>query len=555
MTRKIFRSILLAAAVALLASLATVMGILYPYFSDLQEGELGEELKLTASAVEQGGLDYLETLAPGTVRVTWVAGDGTVLYDSEADPASMENHADRREIRDALAYGQGSDSRTSATLLEETMYRAQRLGDGTVLRLSARRATVARLLLGTLQPLLVIFAAALALSAFLASRLSKRIVEPLNALDLEHPLENDCYEELSPLLGRIHRQRQQIDRQLAELRRQSDEFRQITASMREGLVLLDAQGTVLSINPAARRAFQAEDSHSSQDFLTVDRSHDMSLALRACMESGHSELREERGGRDYQFDLSRIDSDGKAIGAVILAFDVTDWESAERTRREFTANVSHELKTPLQGILGSAELLENGLVKSEDVPRFVGHIRSEAQRLMALIGDIIRLSQLDEGELPAFQPVDLCAVAKDSVDSLRDAAAKRGITLTLQGESAVVSGVPALIREVVGNLCDNAVKYNVDGGSVTVTVESGETAASLTVEDTGVGIPQAEQERVFERFYRVDKSHSKASGGTGLGLSIVKHAVQLHHGKIQLQSKLGKGTRIQVLFPVERSET
>ena len=512
MTRKIFRSILLAAAVALLASLATVMGILYPYFSDLQEGELGEELKLTASAVEQGGRAYLETLAPGPVRVTWGAGDGTVLYDSEADPASMENHADRREIRDALAYGQGSDSRASATLLEETMYRAQRLGDGTVLRLSARRATVARLLLGTLQPLLVIFAAALALSAFLASRLSKRIVEPLNALALEHPLEHD------------------------------------------GLGLLDAQGTVLSIKPAARRAFQAEDSHSGQDFLTVDRSHDMSLALRACMESGHSELREERGGRDYQFDLSRIDSDGKAIGAVILAFDVTDRESAERTRREFTANVSHELKTPLQGILGSAELLENGLVKSEDVPRFVGHIRSEAQRLMALIGDIIRLSQLDEGELPAFQPVDLCAVAKDSVDSLRDAAAKRGITLTLQGESAVVSGVPALIREVVGNLCDNAVKYNVDGGSVTVTVESGETAASLTVEDTGVGIPQAEQERVFERFYRVDKSHSKASGGTGLGLSIVKHAVALHHGDIQLTSAPGHGTRIRVTFPLERAE-
>ena len=551
MTRKIFRSILLAAAVALLASLATVMGILYPYFSDLQEGELGEELKLTASAVEQGGLDYLETLAPGTVRVTWVAGDGTVLYDSEADPASMENHASRREIRDALAYGQGSDSRTSATLLEETMYRAQRLGDGTVLRLSARRATVARLLLGTLQPLLVIFAAALALSAFLASRLSKRIVEPLNALDLEHPLENDCYEELSPLLGRIHRQRQQIDRQLAELRRQSDEFRQITASMREGLVLLDAQGTVLSINPAARRAFQAEDSHSGQDFLTVDRSHDMSLALRACMDSGHGELREERDGRDYQFDLSRIDSDGKAIGAVILAFDVTDREGAERARREFTANVSHELKTPLQGILGSAELIENGLVKPEDVPRFVGHIRAETQRLMALIQDIIRLSQLDEGELPAFQPTDLYDAAREAVAAVARAAEERHVTVTLRGGSAVISGVPALLREVAGNLCDNAVKYNVDGGSVTVTVERDGGSAVLTVEDTGVGIAPEQQERIFERFYRVDKSHSKASGGTGLGLSIVKHAVQLHHGKIQLQSKLGQGTRIRVVFPAE----
>ena len=341
MTRKIFRSILLAAAVALLMSLATVMGILYPYFSALQEQELGEELQLAAAAVEEGGLDYLQKLSPGTVRVTWVAADGTVRYDSEADPAAMENHASRREIQDALAYGQGKDSRTSATLMEETVYRAQRLSDGTVLRLSAGRATVARLLLGTLQPMLVILAAALVLSAILASRLSKRIVEPLNALDLEHPLENDCYEELSPLLGRIHRQRQQIDKQLSELRRQSDEFRQITASMREGLVLLDAGGTILSINPAARRIFQAEESRSGQDFLTVDRSHDMSLALRACMDSGHGELREERQSREYQFDLSRIDSEGKPIGAVLLAFDVTDRESAEQARREFTANVSH----------------------------------------------------------------------------------------------------------------------------------------------------------------------------------------------------------------------
>ena len=341
---------------------------------------------------------------------------------------------------------------------------------------------------------------------------------------------------------------------MAELRRQSDEFRQITASMQEGLVLLDAEGKVLSINPAAQRIFHAEERQVGRDFLTVDRSRPMSEALHRCLDTGHSELREERRGRACQFDLSRITSGGKTVGAVVLAFDVTDRESAERARREFTANVSHELKTPLQGILGSAELLENGLVKSEDVPRFVGHIRSEAQRLMALIGDIIRLSQLDEGELPAFQPVDLYPLAGDAVDSLRDAAAKRGITLTLQGESAVVSGVPALIREVVGNLCDNAVKYNVDGGSVTVTVESGETAASLTVEDTGVGIPQAERERVFERFYRVDKSHSKASGGTGLGLSIVKHAVALHHGDIQLTSAPGHGTRIRVTFPLERTE-
>lgn len=428
------------------------------------------------------------------------------------------------------------------------MYRAQRLGDGTVLRLSARRATVARLLLGTLQPLLVIFAAALALSAFLASRLSKRIVEPLNALDLEHPLENDCYEELSPLLGRIHRQRQQIDRQLAELRRQSDEFRQITASMREGLVLLDAQGTVLSINPAARRAFQAEDSHSGQDFLTVDRSHDMSLALRACMESGHSELREERGGRDYQFDLSRIDSDGKAIGAVILAFDVTDRESAERTRREFTANVSHELKTPLTSILGTAEILQNGLVKPEDVPHFAGNIHRETERLIGLVNDIIKLSRLDEGGgLGQWETVDLYEEARAVLEQLAPAAQRKQVTTRLQGGEALVRGVPQIVEEIVYNLCDNAIAYNRANGSVTVTVENTAFGPRITVADTGIGIPREAQGRVFERFYRVDKSHS--SGGTGLGLSIVKHGAAYLGAQVELHSEPGHGSTFTLTFP------
>ena len=545
MTRKIFRSILLAAAVALLASLATVMGILYPYFSGLQERELGEELKLTASAVERGGLDYLETLAPGTVRVTWVAGDGTVLYDSEADPASMENHADRREIRDALAYGQGSDSRTSATLLEETMYRAQRLGDGTVLRLSARRATVARLLLGTLQPLLVIFAAALALSAFLASQLSKRIVEPLNALDLEPPLENDCYEELSPLLGRIHRQRQQIDRQLAELRRQSDEFRQITSHMQEGLVLLNESGAVLSINAAACRVFGTGESCLGQDFLTVDRGRDVSDALASAMDAGHSEVRVQRLGRIYQFDISRIQSGPDTLGAVLLAFDITQQETAEQSRREFTANVSHELKTPLQGIIGSAELIGSGMVKPEDLPRFVGHIHDEASRLVTLIDDIIRLSQLDEGgELP-YEQLELHAICEETAATLESAAAAKHVTLRVHG----IRCVRRLVAETVFNLCDNAIKYNRDGGTVDVTAEKRGACAVVTVQDTGIGIPPEHQSRIFERFYRVDKSHSRQSGGTGLGLSIVKHAVQDLGGHITLESTPNVGTKITVSFP------
>ena len=549
MTGKIFRSTLAASLTVLLVSLTVVTGCLYGYFGTVQERQLREELDLAAAAVEADGGAYLARLRGTGSRLTWVAADGTVLGDTQADASAMENHGDRQEIREALTGGSGSSVRYSHTLTEKTVYQAVRLADGTVLRISGSQKTVWMLALGILHALIVVALLAVGLSALLAGRAARRVVEPLNRLDLEHPLENDAYEELSPLLTRIYAQRREIEEQTRKLKRRQDEFNQITGSMREGLVLLNGRNAVLSINPAAMGIFHTDEGCIGRDFLMVERLPEMSAAVRAAEQDGHSQLRTEREGREYQFDLSRIDSDGKAIGAVILAFDVTDRESAERTRREFTANVSHELKTPLQGILGSAELLENGLVKSEDVPRFVGHIRSEAQRLMALIGDIIRLSQLDEGELPAFQPVDLCAVAKDSVDSLRDAAAKRGITLTLQGESAVVSGVPALIREVVGNLCDNAVKYNVDGGSVTVTVESGETAASLTVEDTGVGIPQAEQERVFERFYRVDKSHSKASGGTGLGLSIVKHAVQYHHGSIELKSEPGKGTEITCVFP------
>ena len=556
MTKKIFRSTVAVGLAVLAASLVIIMGALYSYFGKLQEQQLKDELSIAAAAMAEGdGMSYLTRLDSDNYRITWLRADGVVLYDTRADAATMENHAQREEVRQALANGAGESSRYSNTMLTKMLYYAQRLPDGTVLRLSASRVTAGAVLLGMLQPILLVIAAALILSGLLASRVSKRIVEPLNRLDLEHPLENEAYEELSPLLRRLEHQRRQIDQQMSALRRRSEEFEQITASMTEGLVLLDNSGTVLSINPAAQAVLGTDSACVGQPLVAVERDTAVSRALRDAMENGRAETCMEKDGREYQFDVTRIQADGETVGAVLLTFDVTEQTFAQRNRREFTANVSHELKTPLQGILGSAELLENGLVKPEDVPRFVGHIRSEAQRLMALIGDIIRLSQLDEGELPAFQPVDLYAVAKDTVDSLRDTAAKRNITLTFQGESAVISGVPALLREVAGNLCDNAVKYNVDGGSVTVTVGSDGATASLTVEDTGVGIPPEQQGRVFERFYRVDKSHSKASGGTGLGLSIVKHAVQLHHGKIQLQSKLGKGTRIQVLFPVERSET
>lgn len=550
MTKRIFRATLLVGVAVLIASLTLVMGALYSYFGRVQESQLRDELSLAVVGVEQNGTDYLKQLRSDQYRITWLRADGAVLYDTQADAESMENHAQRQEVQQALATGEGESSRYSDTLLQKTVYYAKRLPDGTVLRLSAIRVTTGVLVLNMLQPILLVLAAALILSGVLASRLARRITEPLNRLDLEHPLENDTYEELAPLLRRMEHQRRQIDRQMDELRRRSEEFEQITGSMNEGLVLLDEAGVILSINPAARRLLDAAENCVGQDLLTVDRDVALSDALRQAAEQGHSEFRGQRNGREYQFDVTRIQSEGRTAGTVLLVFDVTERAFAERNRREFTANVSHELKTPLQGIIGSAELLENGLVKQEDVPRFIGHIRSEAQRLVTLIGDIIRLSQLDEGEPMPAEPVELLALAREAAESLQSAAAARNVTVTVEGEPVALTGVRRLLYEIVFNLCDNAIKYNTDGGRVQVTVTKENETAAVTVRDTGIGIPPDQQDRVFERFYRVDKSHSKASGGTGLGLSIVKHAVQYHHGAIHLQSEVGKGTEIRVTFPV-----
>ena len=551
MTKKIFHSILLVAGAVLLASLLVIMGCLYEYFGSVEKKQLRDELELASAAVERSGKEYLSGISSDRYRLTWIARDGTVLYDTVTDAESLENHADREEVRQAFTNGEGESTRYSSTLLQKTMYSAHKLRDGSVLRISISRATAGVLLVGMVQPILVVVIVAFVLSAMLAKSLSRRIVRPLNELDLEHPLDNNAYEELSPLLGRINHQHQQINDQLFELTRQKTEFAQITDSMREGLVLLDEKERVLSINPAAQELFSADERCIGRDFLTIDRSHDIRLAISDAMAQGHGEARAERGGRVWQFDVSRILSGGAAVGAVLLAFDITDRETAEQNRREFTANVSHELKTPLQGIIGSAELLENGMVKQEDVPRFVGHIRKEAQRLVTLIGDIIRLSQLDEGDEMPRETVDLLTLSQEAADDLKTAAAEKHIAIAVEGGSETIGGVRRLLYEVIYNLCDNAIKYNVEGGSVTMSVGERDGKAFVSVADTGIGIAPEHQSRIFERFYRVDKSHSKASGGTGLGLSIVKHAVQYHHGTVELKSEEGKGTTIRVLLPKE----
>lgn len=548
MTKKIFKSIMIAAGAVLIASLVIIMGCLYRYFSDVQEEQLEDELSLAAVAVEENGQKYLEELQSRKYRLTWVAENGDVIYDTQSDEKSMENHAGREEIQQALQNKEGKSSRYSTTLLEKTLYCARRLNDGSVLRISVRSVTVWVLVLGMVQPILIVIAAALILSGVLASRISRHIMEPLNSLDLEKPLENDTYEELAPLLNRIHKQHRQIDMQLSELQRKNDEFTQITHGMTEGLVLLNEKNVILNINPAAMKLFHTNHSCKGKDFLTVERSHDVSQAIQDAFSSGHSEICTEREGKEYQLHINRIESNDAVIGAVVLAFDITEAAFAERNRREFTANVSHELKTPLQSIMGSAELMENGLVKPEDMARFVGHIRTEAERLVILIDDIIRLSQLDEGCDMPFEDVDLYEVTTDVTMRLADIAAAKNIKITVTGGTVRIKSVRRLLSEIIFNLCDNAVKYNKNGGTAEISISRQGNLAVISVKDSGIGIPPEHQAKIFERFYRVDKSRSKESGGTGLGLSIVKHAVQYLNGTINLQSSPGEGTVIQVSF-------
>ena len=544
MTSKIFRSTVLVAAVVLLCSLSVVMGVLYSHFTGVQVEQLKDELSLAVTGTEQYGNAFLENVEADRFRVTWIDADGTVLFDTQVDQTAMENHADREEIREALETGTGSAVRTSSTLTEQTFYEAHRLKDGTVLRLSANQASAWALMMDLLWPILLIAVLAIGLSALLARRMAKNIVEPLNTLDLEQPLKNDVYEEISPLLHRIHRQRNQITAQVDTLRRKTDEFEQITGNMQEGFVLLSSEGTILSINPTAKKLFDARNDCVGKNFLMIDRSSAMRTAVNDALDKGRGSTRAYKNGRDFQFDLSRIESDGTVIGAVVLAFDITERLRAEQMRREFSANVSHELKTPLQGIIGSAELLESGLTKPEDAPRFVGHIRKEVSRLVNLIEDIIRLSQLDEGvELPA-ENVDMLALAEEVKTILEPSAAQKDVCLEISGAGFAVQGVRRLLHEIIYNLCDNAIKYNIPGGSVCIHVEKNR----LAVSDTGIGIPAEHHGRIFERFYRVDKSHSKASGGTGLGLSIVKHAAAYHKAEIHLESTPGKGTTITIQF-------
>lgn len=544
MTKRIFRSVAAIAAAVLLLTMAVILGVLYSYFSEVQWDRLESELALSKIGFEASGEDYLSQIHSSSFRITWISSDGKVLFDTQADHSDMDNHSDREEIREALTYGKGASERYSSTLTEKMLYSAVKLSDGTVLRIAAAQDSVLALLLDVLFPILLILVAAFTTSLLLAKAMARKIVEPLNDLDLDSPTECNTYEELSPLLHRIEKQNLQIQTQIAQLREKTDQFEQTIASMSESLVLLDKEGKILSINPAATKLFETSRACVGLEFLVIDRSPAMQEGILKALSGQHASFSICKHGMDYQVGISPIESEGKLLGVVILAFDITDQVNAQRNRQEFTANVSHELKTPLQSILNSGQLLQNGLVKPEDTVKFTGYICSEAERLLQLINDVIRLSQLDEsGDYPK-ESVDLYQVSSQVLQSLLPSADKRSITVELHGENAVISGIRQLAYELIYNLCDNAIRYNKDGGKVIVTVSKD----SVSVQDSGIGIPREHQSRIFERFYRVDKSHSRETGGTGLGLSIVKHAAQRLGAKIHLESKLGIGTTIYVQF-------
>lgn len=550
MTKRIFRSVCIVAVVVLFASLALVMGVLYDYFSGSQENQLKTQTDLAAQGIEHEGSSYFDGFDSEELRITWIDKNGKVLFDNKTDASSMENHLEREEVRQAVENGYGKSSRYSETLTEKSLYSAKKLSDGSVLRLSVSQYSVLTLFLGMLRPVLIIALLAVVLALLLAYRLSKNIVTPLNKLNLDSPLSNKVYEELSPLLKRMDAQQRQLKHQSEELKRKREEFETATENMSEGLIILNEKGVILSINRAAAKMLGLSEDSVGKDFFSEKTSVNLKEPTQKALSGQNTEEVFALRDGNCQLLANPVSTDGKVTGAALLVLDVTEKERAEQMRREFTANVSHELKTPLQTISGYAELLANGMVADKDKTAFSEKIYAEAQRMIRLIEDIIKLSNLDEGAVELTrETVDLYVTAENTVRSLLPAAKKANVTLSLNGENAEIYGIPQLLTAIVYNLCDNAIKYNKDGGTVFVSVKNNAENIVLSVRDTGIGIPKEQQERIFERFYRVDKSHSKEVGGTGLGLSIVKHAAKLHDAKITLESEVGKGTEITVIFP------
>lgn len=555
MTKKIFKSIMFVCALVLAVGLAAVMGILYSNFDGQMRKELSKEAAYLTYGVEQQGVDYLKNIKDKSARITYIDQDGTVLFDNEADVSEMKNHSDRTEFQKAEKYGAGESSRYSDTLSEKTIYNALRLKDGTVLRVSGTQDSVLALVENLIFPLCGLLCLMLILSGIMASAISKRIVKPINELDLESPEENRIYEELSPLLSKIHRQNREIQNQLELAKQQQEEFALITENMQEGLIVIDKYTMILSANSSAWNLFHMDRGCQGESVYCLDREEEFRHAIEQVLSGEHTELVLKLNGSDIQLIANPVIRDKKTEGAVVLLVNVTEKLERESLRREFSANVSHELKTPLTSISGFAEIMQSGLVKCEDIPQFAGRIYKEAQRLLQLVEDVIQISQLDEEKTSyTWEPVDVYQVCKNAFESLKEKAKRLNVHLYICGEYMKMEAVRTLLEEAVYNVCDNAIKYNRNEGSVSVFLTQTAQEIQIVVKDTGVGIPKEDQDRVFERFYRVDKSHSKEIGGTGLGLSIVKHAVGALKGSVMLRSEEGNGTEICMKFPKVHKE-
>lgn len=550
MTKRIFKNTMLIVVLVVILCGVFILGVVYDYYNkELSEGMMSEA-KYISKGVEAEGIDYLENLGKTDARVTWVDVDGTVLFDNQADITTMDNHKDREEIKEALTSSAGSSTRYSNTISAKTIYHAVRLSDGTVIRLAHIQASVLRIVLGVLHPMVVIIVFALVLSAFLTARLTRQIIEPLESIDLEHPEEAKVYDEMSPFIRKIIKQNEQIKEAMEEQKSQRKEFELITENMQEGFIVVDKEARILSYNSSVLKLFDMDMDVSGKNVLTLNRTGEFSQGIIDALKGSHNEQILQVGDRFYSIYINPVITEEKVAGAIIIVTDVTETEEREKLRREFTANVSHELKTPLTSISGTAEIIKNGIVATEDIPKFAGNIYSEAQRLVSLVEDIIKLSQLDEEKnIPSKEPVDLYHISLEVAEQLRKVAVKKNVTIEVEGKSTVVDGVRPVITEMIYNLCDNAVKYNKETGSVIIKVGENQNGKIVSVKDNGIGIPKDQQDRIFERFYRVDKSHSKEIGGTGLGLSIVKHGAKLHNATIDMDSELGKGTQISVKFP------
>lgn len=542
MTKRIFRGILQVSALSAIACFALVLTLMFDVFSNAMNGELELSASLAASAVEQGGVDYLHSLDMADLRLTWIAPDGHVIYDNQADPATMGDHSQREEVIQAIATGSGSSERYSSTMAYRIVYRAVRLKDGSVFRVSGQRYSRWWFLANIGLPVVVVLALVALISVFMSSKLSRRIVKPINEIDPEKPDAQCVYPELSPLLNKLDRQSRDITNQLEQMDRRSSEFKLITDNMAEGFVTVDAQGEVLSYNASAMKRLG-----SGEGSLMLDGT--FREAVNDALQGRHNEQTCLDDGKVYSLIADPVYEKDCLSGAVVIILDITEKEQREKLRREFTSNVSHELKTPLTSIYGISELMTTSIVKPEDMAGFAQSIHQETGRLMTLIDDIINLSQLDENIVPQEKyPVDLYNLAAQIVARLEKAAREKSVTLSLEGQPVTVTGIGGILDEMIFNLVDNAIKYNREGGFVKVFVGLDQGKPEVSVADNGIGIPEAHQERVFERFYRVDKSHSRKIGGTGLGLSIVKHGAAYHNATVTLKSAENKGTRFTITF-------